>query len=133
MTQKKKKNINLGLLIRVTFFFLLPLTVSAETIEKKYASFKLLNKTTNKVSTKDILVSSKISWETLNIEVLYCGSTPPTEIPEDYVLIDVYDTINNENINIYKGWMISSSPDVTPLENPIYDLWLVDCSNDKTS
>ena len=134
MTQKKKKkNINLGLLIRVTFFFLLPITVSAETIEKKYASFKLLNKTTNKVSTKDILVSSKISWETLNIEVLYCGSTPPTEIPEDYVLIDVYDTINNENINIYKGWMISSSPDVTPLENPIYDLWLVDCSNDKIS
>ena len=134
MTQKKKKkNINLGLLIRVTFFFLLPLTVSAETIEKKYASFKLLNKTTNKVSTKDILVSSKISWETLNIEVLYCGSTPPTEIPEDYVLIDVYDTINNENTNIYKGWMISSSPDVTPLENPIYDLWLLDCSNYKTS
>ena len=131
--KKKKKNINLGLLIRVTFFSLLPLIVSAETIEKKYASFKLLNKTTNKVSTKDILVSSKISWETLNIEVLYCGSTPPTEIPEDYVLIDVYDTINNENINIYKGWMISSSPDVTPLENPIYDLWLVDCSNDKTS
>ena len=134
MTQKKKKkNISLGLLIRVTFFFLLPLTVSAETIEKKYASFKLLNKTTNKVSTKDILVSSKILWETLNIEVLYCGSTPPTEIPEDYVLIDVYDTINNQNTNIYKGWMISSSPDVTPLENPIYDLWLVDCSNDKTS
>ncbi len=134
MTQKKKKNnINLGLLIRVTFFFILPLTDSAETIEKKYASFKLLNKTTNKVSTKNILVSSKISWETLNIEVLYCGSTPPTEIPEDYVLIDVYDTINNENTNIYKGWMISSSPDVTPLENPIYDLWLVDCSNDKTS
>ena len=134
MTQKKKKkNINLGLLIRVIFFFLLPLTVSAETIEKKYASFKLLNKTTNKVSTKDILVSSKISWETLNIEVLYCGSTPPTEIPEDYVLIDVYDTINNENINIYNGWMISSSPDVTPLENPIYDLWLVDCINDETS
>ena len=134
MTQKKKKkNINLGLLIRVIVFLVLPLTVSAETIEKKYASFKLLNKTTNKVSTKDILVSSKISWETLNIEVLYCGSTPPTEIPEDYVLIDVYDTINNENTNIYKGWMISSSPDVTPLENPIYDLWLVDCSNDKTS
>ena len=131
--KKKKKNINLGLLIRVIFFFLLSLTVSAETIEKKYASFKLLNKTTNKVSTKEILVSSKMSWETLNIEVLYCGSTPPTEIPEDYVLIDVYDTVNNINTNIYKGWMISSSPDVTPLENPIYDLWLVDCSNDKTS
>ena len=134
MTQKKKKkNTNLGLLIKVTIFFLLPLIVSAETIEKKYASFKLLNKTTNKVSTKNILVNSKVSWESLNIEVMYCGSTPPTQIPENYVLIDVYDTINNENTNIYKGWMISSSPDVTPLENPIYDLWLVDCNNDKTS
>ena len=64
---------------------------------------------------------------------MYVGSTPPTEIPEYYVLIDVYETINNEKTNIYKVWMISSSPDVTPLENPIYDLWLVDCSNDKTS
>ena len=131
--KKKKKIINLGLLIRIILFLLLPFSLSAEVIEKKYASFKLLNKTTNKVSKKDILVNSKINWETLNIEVLYCGSTLPTEIPEDYALINVYDEINSEKTNIYTGWMISSSPDVTPLENPIYDLWLVDCSNDKTS
>ena len=131
--KKKKKIINLGLLIRIILFLLLPFSLSAEVIEKKYASFKLLNKTTNKVSKKDILVNSEINWETLNIEVLYCGSTLPTEIPEDYALINVYDEINSEKTNIYTGWMISSSPDVTPLENPIYDLWLVDCSNDKTS
>ena len=29
--------------------------------------------------------------------------------------------------------MISSSPDVTPLEHPIYDLWLIDCMVDKAS
>ena len=134
MIQKKnKKSTNLGLLIRLILFLFLTFSVSAETIEKKYASFKLLNKTTNKVSEKDILVNSRITWETLNIEVLYCASTPPTEIPEDYVLIDIFDTINKENINIFRGWMISSSPEVTPLENPIYDLWLVDCINDSTS
>ena len=134
MTLKKnKKNTNLGLLIKTILFFFLSLSVYADTIEKKYASFKLLNKTTNKVSQKEILVDSAIIWETLKIEVLYCASTPPTEIPEDYVLINVYDIINEEKINIYKGWMISSSPDVTPLENPIYDLWLLDCNIDKTS
>ena len=134
MTLKRNKKItNLGLPIRLILFLFFSFSVSSETIEKKYASFKLLNKTTNKVSEKEILVNSKMTWETLNIEVLYCASTPPTEIPEDYVLIDVFDTINKENINIYRGWMISSSPDVTPLENPIYDLWLVDCINDKTS
>ena len=131
--KKNKKSTNLGLLIKIFLFLFFTLSVSAETVEKKYASFKLLNKTTNKVAEKNILVNSEITWETLNIEVLYCASTPPTEIPEDYVLIDVYDTINKEKINIYRGWMISSSPDVTPLENPIYDLWLVDCINDKTS
>ena len=131
--KKNKKTTNPGLLIKISIFFLFSLGVNAENIEKKFASLKLLNKTTNKVSQKDILVNSIINWETLNIEVLYCASTPPNEIPEDYVLIDVYDKINNENKNIYKGWMISSSPEVTPLENPIYDLWLVDCSNDKTS
>ena len=29
--------------------------------------------------------------------------------------------------------MISSSPEVTPLEHPIYDLWLLGCVNDNTS
>ena len=131
--KKNKKSTNPGLLTRTILFLFLTFSASAETFEKKYASFKLLNKTTNKVSEKIILVNSQINWETLKIEVLYCASTPPTEIPEDYVLIDVYDTTNKENINIYRGWMISSSPDVTPLENPIYDLWLVDCINEIAS
>ena len=126
-------NMNLGILIKIFLIILLSLASYADTIQKKYALLTLLNKTTNKVSTKEILVNSKVNWQTLNIEVLYCASTPPTEVPEDYVLIDVYDILNQEKINIYKGWMISSSPDVTPLENPIYDLWLVDCINDKTS
>ena len=126
-------NMNLGLLIKIFIIIFIPFAVCGETIEKKYALFKLLNKSTNKVSKKEILVNSTINWETLNIEVLYCASSPPTEVPEDYVLIDVYDIINQKKNNIYKGWMISSSPDVTPLENPIYDLWLVDCINDKTS
>ncbi len=126
-------NINLGILIKIYLILLISFSAYGELIEKKYASFKLLNKTTNKVSNKEILVNTKIEWETLNIEVLYCASNPPNQIPEDFVLINVYDKINEKNINIYKGWMISSSPDVTPIENPIYDLWLVGCINDKIS
>ena len=134
MTQRKNEmNINLGLLIKIFLLLFFPFSIHGETIEKNYALFKLLNKTTNKVSQKKISINQNIDWETLNIEVLYCASTIQTEIPEDYVLVDVYDNINQEKINIYRGWMISSLPSVTPLENPIYDLWLVDCINDKTS
>ena len=126
-------NINLGLLIKIFLLLFFSFSIHGETIEKNYALFKLLNKTTNKVSQKKISINQNIDWETLNIEVLYCASTKPTEIPEDYVLVDVYDNINQEKINIYRGWMISSLPSVTPLENPIYDLWLLDCINDNDS
>ena len=134
MTQRKNEmNINLGLLIKIFLLLFFSFSIHGETIEKNYALFKLLNKTTNKVSQKKISINQNIDWETLNIEVLYCASTIPTEIPEDYVLVDVYDNINQEKINIYRGWMISSLPSVTPLENPIYDLWLLDCINDNDS
>ena len=134
MNQRKNEmNINLGLLIKIFLLLFFSFSIHGETIEKNYALFKLLNKTTNKVSQKKISVNQNTEWETLNIEVLYCASTIPTEIPEDYVLVDVYDNINQEKINIYRGWMISSLPSVTPLENPIYDLWLLDCINDNDS
>ena len=52
----------------------------------------------------------------------------PEEVPEDYVLIEVKDMLSTDNFYIYRGWMISSAPDVTPLEHPIYDLWLIECT-----
>ena len=69
----------------------------------------------------------------INIKVYGCYSTPPEEVPEDYVLIEVIDMLTVNKEYVYRGWMISSSPDITPLEHPIYDLWLVDCKIDKTS
>ena len=92
-----------------------------------------IDKVSNKLYEKKISINNSESIGTLVIEVYSCFSEPPDEVPEDYVLIDVKDTFHDENKSIYKGWMISSSPDVTPLEHPIYDLWLLDCNNDKTS
>jgi len=124
---------NLGLLK----FFLIVLFFSnqllSETLQKKYANFKLLDKISNKLTTKTIAVNDSDLIGTLYIKVYACFTEPPDEIPEDYVLIDIKDNFQDENKSIYKGWMISSSPDVTPLQHPIYDLWLLGCSNDKTS
>ena len=124
---------NLGLLK----FFLIILFFSkqllSEPLQMKYANFKLLDKISNRISEKTIQVDSFDSMETLSIDVYSCFKEPPDEIPEDYVLINVKDNFLDKNESIYRGWMISSSPDVTPLEHPVYDLWLLGCSNDKTS
>ena len=124
---------NLGLL---KFFFIILFyshQVWSEPLPKQYANFKLLDKISNKLVEKSIKVNESDFIETLNIQVYLCFTEPPNEIPEDYVLIDVKDNFQEQETSIYKGWMISSSPDVTPLEHPIYDLWLLGCSNDKTS
>ncbi len=124
---------NLG---HLKFFFIILLfshQVFSEPLQKQYANFKLLDKISNKLIQKTIKVNESDFIETLNIKVYSCFTEPPNEIPEDYVLIDVKDNFLDEEDSIYKGWMISSSPDVTPLEHPIYDLWLLSCSSDKTS
>ncbi len=123
---------NLGLLKFFIFFiFLSNSSLIAKPISGNSATLKLLDKTTNKVYEKIIDIDSKIDWFTLNIKIYTCFLTPPEEIPEDYVLLEVKNNLEENDTYIYRGWMISSSPDVTPLEHPIYDLWLIKCNISK--
>jgi Uncharacterized protein conserved in bacteria len=105
----------------------------SQPLQMQFAKFRLLDKVSNKLFEKTISVDSSDDIETLNIQVYACFTEPPTEISEDYVLVDIYDNFQDEEKSVYRGWMISSSPEVTPLEHPIYDLWLLGCINDKTS
>ena len=124
---------NLGLL--KIFFLILFFSnqLLSEPLQMKYAKFRLLDKISNKLTDKTISVNNSDEIETLSVEVYACFTEPPTEISEDYVLVDIIDTFQGGNKNFYRGWMISSSPEVTPLEHPIYDLWLLGCVNDNTS
>ena len=124
---------SLGLLKIYLLLFLFCSSVLAEPIIGTSAKLKLLDKTTNKVIQKTINVNSIIDWDSLNIQIYACYSTPPEEIPEDYVLLEIKDILSKKKEYIYRGWMISSSPEITPLEHPIYDLWLVDCISDNAS
>ena len=38
----------------------------------------------------------------------------------DEVMEDKYE-------KIFQGWMLSSSPTITPFEHPTYDVWVKDC------
>jgi len=108
-------------------------SIVAEPITGKAAKLKLLDKVTNKVSQKIVEVDTHVEWGSLSIQVYVCYSTPPEEVPENYVLIEVKDLLDLENDYLYRGWMISSAPDITPLEHPIYDLWLIECRVDSIS
>ena len=124
---------NLGLLKIFFLIIFFSNTLLSEPLQMNYAKFRLLDKISNKIIDKTISVDELDEIETLSIRVYACFSEPPTEISEDYVLVDIIDNFQDLQKNIYRGWMISSSPEVTTLEHPIYDLWLLGCINDKTS
>ena len=76
----------------------------------------------------EIKVNESVKFESLSIEILACYKNPPEEIPENFVLLRIFDRLTSSKQElIYQGWMISSSPSTTPFEHPIYDLWLKDC------
>ena len=129
-------NMNPGHLRRLlAFIFLIFISPSfvlhSEPLEGVLAEIQILDKITARVETLEIRVNDSNFFETLNIEIYACYKNPPEEIPEDYVLLRIYDKLAEEgNQLVYQGWMISSSPAVTPLEHPIYDLWLIECKID---
>ena len=131
-----KVNMNPGslksLLIFLLFIFISPSSIlHSEPLEGVLVEIQILDKITARVQTLEIKVNDANSFESLNIEIFACYKNPPEEIPEDFVLLRIYDNLYEmENKLIYQGWMISSGPAATPLEHPIYDLWLIECKVD---
>ena len=128
-----KVNMSLGIhkFLFLFLFLFLSFSIKSEPIAGQTAVLQILDKITAKVKTFEVDVNDNVLFESLNIEIYACHTNPPAKIPEDFVLLKIFDNINFDNPKlIYQGWMISSSPAATPLEHPIYDLWLKDCKID---
>ena len=111
----------------ITFLFLSP-NVFAEPIEGYAVNLQILDKITSQIKTIEINVNDTYNFGTLKIEIYACYKRPPEEIPEDFILLKIFDTLQANNlVKIYQGWMISSSPATTPFEHPIYDVWVKEC------
>jgi len=128
-----KVNMSPGVLrfLFLVVFLFFSFSTKTESIAGKTVILQILDKITTKVKSFEVAVNDNVLFESLNIEIYACHTSPPEEIPEDFVLLKIFDNVNAENSKlIYQGWMISSSPAATPLEHPIYDLWLKDCKID---
>lgn len=106
--------------------------VRAEMIERNTAQMQAMDKITGRVSVVDVPVNSEVAFGSFSIVVRACKATPPEETPENYAFVDVADSsFGKMQFNIFKGWMMSSSPALNAVEHPIYDVWLLKCT-DKT-
>lgn len=104
--------------------------VYAANISMNTARMQALDKVTGQMSVIDVPVNGEVKFWSFSIVVRSCQTTPPEETPENYAFVDVADTNREgQTFNIFKGWMVSSSPSLNSVEHPIYDVWLLKCLN----
>ncbi len=94
------------------------------------AVLQILNKVTAKTSDLRIKIGGQAEYGKLIITAKKCWRAPPDQRPENKILVDVEDVKEDGTKElIFTGWMFSSSPSISGLEHPIYDLVAIECKN----
>jgi hypothetical protein len=107
---------------------------AAQTAASSVAVLQGLDKVTARISTIRAPVDVPVRFGTLLIQARTCHKTPPEEPPETAVFLEIYDTPSGGPPDIvFTGWMFASSPALSALEHPVYDIWALDCASESTS
>lgn len=117
-------------------FFLFPLaTGGARAASHKSTSYDIavlrgLDKVTARVSTIYAPVGDTVRFGTLEIIARVCDKRPPEETPESAAFLDIWEVRPGKPaVSVFRGWMFASSPALSALEHPVYDIWVLDCKN----
>jgi hypothetical protein len=89
-----------------------------------------LDKITGKPTNITAPIGKPVQFATLTITARYCYSTPPSETPETAAFVQIDDHRPDQSEKrIFSGWMYASSPGLNGMQHPLYDVWVIDCSN----
>lgn len=108
--------------------------LSAPAAAQETAVLQGLNKITARVSTIEAPVDQAVRFGTLDITVKRCSKRPPEETPESTAYLEIRERRSGEqSVDLFAGWMFASSPAVSSMEHPIYDVWVIDCKKASSS
>ena len=101
----------------------------AEMTPELVALLQGLDKITARVSKFEAPVGAPVRFGTLSIRVRDCEKNPPEEAPESAAFIEVDEMRPGDDKarRLFSGWMFASSPALSALEHPVYDVNLLDC------
>jgi hypothetical protein len=107
---------------------LLLVAAPAGAVTMERAKLQGLDKITARVSTIEATVGQPVAFGALEITVRACDKRPPEEPPESAAYVEIVERqVNEEPKRVFSGWMFASSPAVSAMEHPVYDIWVLDC------
>ncbi len=93
-----------------------------------------LDKITARISTFEAPLNEPVRFGSLEIIARACDKKPPEETPESTAFLEITDVRpDSPAVALFKGWMFASSPAVSAVEHPVYDVWVVDCRKASSS
>lgn len=114
--------------------FLASLVVSSAAFALAYEDYPVvrlrsLDKITARTMTFEAKVGSTVRFGEIYIKVQACRKPPPVEKTESAAFLQIWevDELANKSRWIYSGWMFGSSPSLSAMDHPIYDVWVLEC------
>ena len=120
--------------------------------EFRTAKLRALDKITGRSTDITVIADAPVVFGSLNVELKACYQTPPELPPEsaafmiikstqavrvanmtDAVSAEDVDTVSEDNPRLFSGWMFASSPGLSALEHPVYDIWVISCTTEAPS
>jgi hypothetical protein len=96
------------------------------------ATLQGLDKVTARVSPITLKTNTTSKFGNLEITLHRCWRAPADEEPESKAFIEISEQVPGEHEKQrFRGWMFASSPALSALEHPVYDITLISCTSSK--
>ncbi len=90
--------------------------------------FRGLDKVTGRVTVFEAFLNEPARFHRIELLMRRCNKRPPEETPETTAFAEVIENnLDGGRSDIFKGWLFASSPGLSAVEHPVYDVWLLDC------
>jgi hypothetical protein len=108
--------------------------VSATDNPMKFVVLGGLDKVTARVQNVAGPVGQPMKFGSLEIVARSCTTHPPEEPPENAAFLEVFEQQpGKQRMKLFSGWMFSSTPALSALDHPVYDIWVLRCENSASS
>lgn len=112
-----------------------PMFGEGDTTSPRKIILRLLNKVTAQSQLLILKPNEAVKVGQLEITAITCQTSLPQSQTDYAGLVDIveHSQTNNTVKPLFRGWMYASSPSITALEHPVYDVTMVDCETPQSA
>jgi len=98
---------------------------------KAYAEVRALDKVAARTELLTVPVGQTVTFRALRITVDACRERPADRNPEAVAFLKIVEVeAEQPERPVFTGWMFAAAPAVSAMEDGVYNVWLIGCSDE---